>query len=338
MKYWIFVFVLLMVGFGCSRPEGTVVRIVFPAAGGEKYRVVTLTGFDGSERVMDSGEIVNGMDSIELTFPGQRNQLYFFRLLHRGITIPFITDTDFLRVVCQYGSGKYQVSHSGANEQLRRFQDSLDARGAQVDKFIADYADTVSNPGLFLYAGSHMDFGERFEDLKKFVMKSSGRFPADSGVQRVARAALEYVAIYEEELKIGDTLSVLSLPDSSGIARKDLGSSKRYTFIDFWSSLEPGAHAFSDKKKQLRAAISADRLDMVSVAVDAEKERWKQIVVYENYDWPQLIDEKMWQGPTVRAYKFDSIPFNFLVDPDRKIIAKAIPGDSLVAVVSRLVK
>ena len=54
--------------------------------------------------------------------------------------------------------------------------------------------------------------------------------------------------------------------------------------------------------------------------------------------WKQLIDVKLWRGPAVNALKFDSIPFNYLVDPNGKIIAKAIKADSLLTVVSNAVR
>jgi hypothetical protein len=80
------------------------------------------------------------------------------------------------------------------------------------------------------------------------------------------------------------------------------------------------------------------KFEIVSVAIDSEKEDWELILEKENLNWTQLIDEKMWQGTAVKTLKFDSIPFNFLVNPEGRIIAKAIKPDSLLPVLHRLVK
>jgi hypothetical protein len=44
-----------------------------------------------------------------------------------------------------------------------------------------------------------------------------------------------------------------------------------------------------------------------------------------------LIDTGVWQGAVIRQWRIDSIPFNWLIGPDGKIVRKAIPRDSLFA-------
>jgi hypothetical protein len=46
----------------------------------------------------------------------------------------------------------------------------------------------------------------------------------------------------------------------------------------------------------------------------------------------------MWKGTAVRTLKFDSIPFNFLVDPKGKIIAKALNASNLEKIVQSHLK
>jgi hypothetical protein len=47
-----------------------------------------------------------------------------------------------------------------------------------------------------------------------------------------------------------------------------------------------------------------------------------------------VIDQEMWAGPAARALRFDSIPINFLVAPGGRVVAKAIPPDSLLTVLA----
>jgi hypothetical protein len=89
------------------------------------------------------------------------------------------------------------------------------------------------------------------------------------------------------------------------------------------------------KKKALQQ-FGNRNFSMVSISLDPEKEMWKQAIKQDGYKWPQLIDEKAWMGPAVLAFKFDSLPFNFLIDPNGRIIDKALYGDSLLVKLNQL--
>jgi hypothetical protein len=66
------------------------------------------------------------------------------------------------------------------------------------------------------------------------------------------------------------------------------------------------------------------------VAIDDHQNICRQIVESNKQPGLQLIDKDIWQGQTADKIAFDSIPFNFLVGPDQRILAKAIPADSVV--------
>jgi hypothetical protein len=50
-----------------------------------------------------------------------------------------------------------------------------------------------------------------------------------------------------------------------------------------------------------------------------------------------LIDEQMWAGPVARTLRFDSIPFNFLLGKDGRILAKGISPDSLLQTLKKFI-
>jgi len=367
MKYCAgIMFVLLFCS--CRQPAGTKVHLVLQSGTNEKIRLVHMLYNEEKETVVDSAIGRQHLDSFDLTIDGPRNQFYQLRIGINGLQVPFVNDSDYVRISCDYSSRRCHFINSPVNEELQAFikeqevlssqvaasaerLDSLAFHHGQIDscrrvpdrerlqalQHAVNFADTVSNPGAFMFACNSIDYGKDHAGLKKFMMRAADRFPSDSAVQQLRRNTIDYIRIFEEEYEVGDSLPAVLLPDQNGVAHSTYPSGNTYTFIDFWASLEPGAHQFSDAKKQLRLRVGKDKLAMVSVAIDAEKDSWEKIVGYEHYDWLQLIDEKMWQGPAVKTLKFDSIPFNFLLDPNKRIMAKAIPEDSLTEVVSRLV-
>ena len=49
----------------------------------------------------------------------------------------------------------------------------------------------------------------------------------------------------------------------------------------------------------------------------------------DKLDWPQVSDLKFWDNEVARAYGVRSIPANFLIDPQGKIVAKGLRGEAL---------
>ena len=95
--------------------------------------------------------------------------------------------------------------------------------------------------------------------------------------------------------------------------------------------------AYNQYKILAYKELSRDKFEIVSVAIDAEKEIWQKQISNEVFKWPQLIDTQMWKGVAVTTLKFDSIPFNFLVSPEGRIINKAIKPDSLLTILAKAI-
>src|SRR6185369_14055447 len=157
-------------------------------------------------------------------------------------------------------------------------------------------------------------------------------------IQKLKDETLDYLKIFEEEYNVGDVLPELVLPDRMGIKFSTYSLKGKFVFIDFWSTWCEACMQYDKEKEKAKKIFAPEKFEIVSIALDAEKEAWKNYLQQKKYDWPQLIDEKMWNGPTRKAYKIDSIPFNFLVAPDGRVLAKAIKPDSVVAVISKNIK
>ncbi len=88
----------------------------------------------------------------------------------------------------------------------------------------------------------------------------------------------------------------------------------------------------------MKEQLPGTKFETVSIALTAEKDAWKKVIYDNKLTGVQLIDEKMWRGKTAETFKIDSIPFNFLISPEGKILAKAIKKDAVWQVVSGFIK
>lgn len=62
---------------------------------------------------------------------------------------------------------------------------------------------------------------------------------------------------------------------------------------------------------------------------EENKELWHSTIDKYNLNWVNASDLTMWESEIVRLYNIRSIPYNFLIDPQGKIIAKELYGHQL---------
>lgn len=373
MKSYRYIIISLFLISACSTKNETKLTLHIRGAFNRHYYIQSLAFNDERQETLDSGIAKTNSDSIVFYIPYTEDKAFQLRVEGRDAQTPFINDSKEIDIYYDNTTGTYRVKNSPASILLKNFSDSqsfimnetvklktqinslslakkankrkidsltvlLDTLSRSIYNRNFQFADTVHNPAVFMVAYNLVEFGKDFAGLHKFIDKAKKRFPGHKGVQLLAENTLEFIKIFEEEYQIGDKLPELVLPNQYDKQISTYSIKNKYLLIDFWSTWCETCRVFSAAKKEARKRIDSSRFDMISVAVDAEKATWHKVIDFEGYTWDQLIDEKMWNGKAVRTLKFDSIPFNFLIDPNRRIIAKAIPADSLVIVLEKLVK
>ena len=68
---------------------------------------------------------------------------------------------------------------------------------------------------------------------------------------------------------------------------------------------------------------------ILSVSLDRSREPWLQAIKEDGLSWTNVSDLKYWYNDAAVKYKISSIPGNFLIDPNGKIIDKNLRGEEL---------
>ena len=215
------------------------------------------------------------------------------------------------------------------SNSLNHIQANVSEQNITDKTFTLPFIDTVSNPVLFITAYNTVDFGNDLKLWKKVVDKAEVRFPSVIYIHQLKTDAYRMIDVYEKEFNVNDSLPVFSLLNSDSVMFSTASLKGKYYLINFWSTWCSQCFGFMESIKQSYAAVDTSKITFISAAIDDNKADWKRIINQHQYNWINLIDEKMWKGDAVNTLKFDSIPFSFLVSPKGIVLAKAITPDSI---------
>jgi len=105
----------------------------------------------------------------------------------------------------------------------------------------------------------------------------------------------------------------------------------KYVLIDFWASWCRPCRAENPNLVKAYAQFKDKNFSILGVSVDAEKDRekWLAAIEKDGLTWTQVIAPNSEKGNAGKLYSIKSIPSNFLIDPQGKIIAKNLRGNEL---------
>ncbi|MCR8557414.1 AhpC/TSA family protein [Mucilaginibacter sp. BJC16-A38] len=119
--------------------------------------------------------------------------------------------------------------------------------------------------------------------------------------------------------------------DVNGVPVKLSSFRGKYVLIDFWASWcgpcrqeNPNVVRVYNKYKDKNFTILGVSLDKAEGRAD-----WLAAIKSDGLTWTEVSDLKFWSNAAAGLYYVSSIPSNFLIDPNGKIIARDLRGDDL---------
>jgi peroxiredoxin len=103
----------------------------------------------------------------------------------------------------------------------------------------------------------------------------------------------------------------------------------KVVLIDFWASWCRPCRAENPNVVDAFKKFGSKGFTVLGVSLDTDKSKWEAAIAKDGLTWTHVSDLARWQNAAAKQYGVMSIPANFLVDKDGKIIASGLHGEAL---------
>jgi len=130
---------------------------------------------------------------------------------------------------------------------------------------------------------------------------------------------------------IGKIAPDFEQPDTAGKMVKLSDFKGKYVLLDFWASWCAPCREENPNVVKAYQKYKDKGFTVLSVSLDqpGKKAAWLNAIHNDQLTWTQVSDLKFWNNTVAKLYGIQSIPQNFLLDKDGRIIAINIKGDDL---------
>ncbi|NPA45323.1 MAG: TlpA family protein disulfide reductase, partial [Chlorobi bacterium] len=171
---------------------------------------------------------------------------------------------------------------------------------------------------------------EEDRDLFEKVSKTLSEKYPKSGFVKGLSDLLEKNPPVVGKPKIGTVAPEISEvnPDGKKIALSSLRGN--YVLLDFWASWCRPCRAENPNVVKNYKKYKSKGFTVYQVSLDKSKEEWLAAIKKDGLgDWTHVSDLQYWQSAPAAKYGVRSIPSNFLLNPEGKIIATDLRGPYL---------
>ncbi len=350
-----YVIVMLALAFGCSKPEGYKIEVALNGANGKVF----LEQREGGNFVVkDTAEVVNGVavlegkvefpdvyflsvegspqkgflfvENVKMNVTGHVDSLRFMKISGSPVNDEYLVIKTELDKVNETGMAKYQeyqkAMQAGDTINAPKLMEEVKAIFDTQEKKILDFV--KNNPAswvtpLFLpqlqqsLEANELDSMLTSLDPKLLVVPSLVTLKTQ--VEKSKKVSNGQVA---PDFTQND-------PEGNPVKLSDIYVKNAYTLVDFWAAWCGPCRQENPNVVAVYNEFNAKGFGVFGVSLDQDRERWLKAIGDDKLTWPHVSDLKYWQNEAAQLYGINSIPANFLLDREGRIVARNLREKAL---------
>ena len=222
------------------------------------------------------------------------------------------------------------LKSNGTEKEYIRYKDTIAAfeekiynvRRIPVHQFIKRNRKTLVAPYLI---GQMNDYFTNYNFYQDIIDKLDPKIKSSIPAKR----ALESLKI-SENLHLGGVAPTVYGQNVQGEKVNYDFTKNKYTLISFWASYNSTSRKQRNKLEPIYKTYKTKGFDILAVSVDNVKEWWVNATILDKIQWPNISESTSKdESKNIQNYQATTLPLNFLIDKEGKIVARDIDLDSL---------
>lgn len=198
------------------------------------------------------------------------------------------------------------------------WRDSLATAEAEL---IAENPSSGVSVHLMKYLSAGITPVSKLDSLMRIIESTSAKqYPSAHAVRELINSRMR--------LSVGVQAPNFSQPDANGKAVSLSNFRGKYVLVDFWASWCAPCRAENPNVLKAFNHYQNKNFTVLAISIDEDKNDWLKAVKEDGLPWQQVSDLQV-KNAAAKLYAVTSIPTNFLIDPEGKIIAINLRGPKL---------
>ncbi|EDY94153.1 hypothetical protein BACPLE_03597 [Phocaeicola plebeius DSM 17135] len=274
----------------------------------------------------------------KFTYAFSPDTLNTFRLVNdSGEVFPIFADKGW-KVSVKGSFAHPEIKGDGPNNEYQEFLQSIHALKdsaqicQQAENFIKSHPSSPAS-AYILYWYFSQSANPNLSLIARLAEPLTGKVKDC----RVLNEVLQKLP--EKEKSTSTYLNYLSVKkrNSEYLSWSSSGTQKQYSLINFWASWDKESIAIKDSLYALCEKFSKNNFRVVNFSLDYNKEEWEKNTQKDTEQWIEVCDYKGWNNQILKQQNIQRLPYNILIDRNRKILGSNLYGNALQTMMEALI-